>query len=32
LQVSDAACNTGRYPARISPAARSAANDVVTVR
>lgn len=32
LQVSDAACNTGRYPARISSAAGSAANDVVTVR
>jgi hypothetical protein len=32
LEVSDAACNTGRYPARISPAAGSAANDVVTVR
>ena len=32
LQVSDAACNTGRYPARISPSAASAANDVVTVR
>ena len=36
LQVSDAACNTGRYPARIAPAAGSAAgsaaDDVVTVR
>jgi flagellar hook capping protein FlgD len=32
LEVSDAACNTGRYPARISAAAGSAANDVVTVR
>lgn len=32
LEVSDAACNTGRYPARISTAAGSAANDVVTVR
>jgi hypothetical protein len=32
LQVSDGACNTGRYPARIPPAAGSAANDVVTVR
>jgi hypothetical protein len=36
LQVSDPACNTGRYPARIPPAAGSAAgsaaNDVVTVR
>ncbi|HET6864818.1 MAG TPA: FlgD immunoglobulin-like domain containing protein [Solirubrobacteraceae bacterium] len=36
LQVSDAACNTGRYPALIPPAAgsaaASAANDVVTVR
>jgi hypothetical protein len=32
LEVSDAACNTGRYPARIRSAAGSAANDVVTVR
>src|SRR5262249_46463929 len=32
LEVSDAACNTGRYPARISPSAGPAANDVVTVR
>ncbi|HSC02483.1 MAG TPA: FlgD immunoglobulin-like domain containing protein [Solirubrobacteraceae bacterium] len=32
LEVSDAACNTGRYPARISPAVGPAANDVVTVR
>ncbi len=32
LEVSDAACNTGRYPARIPPAAGSAADDVVTVR
>jgi hypothetical protein len=32
LQVSDAACNTGRYPARIPSGAGSAANDVVTVR
>lgn len=32
LEVSDAACNTGRYPAQIPPAAGSAANTVVTVR
>lgn len=32
LEVSDAACNTGRYPARIPPPAGTAANDVVTVR
>jgi hypothetical protein len=32
LEVEDAACNTGRYPARIPPPAGSAANDVVTVR
>jgi flagellar hook assembly protein FlgD len=32
LEVSDAACDTGRYPARIPPPAGSAANDVVTVR
>jgi flagellar hook assembly protein FlgD len=32
LQVSDAACNTGRYPARIPSPAASAAGDVVTVR
>jgi hypothetical protein len=32
LLVTDAACNTGRYPARIPPAAGSAVNDVVTVR
>lgn len=32
LQVDDAACNTGRYPARIPPRAGPAANDVVTVR
>jgi 6-phosphogluconolactonase (cycloisomerase 2 family) len=32
LEVSDAACNTGRYPARIPPPGGSAANDVVTVR
>lgn len=32
LEVSDAACNTGRYPAHIPPAAGSAANTVVTVR
>jgi hypothetical protein len=32
LEVSDAACNTGRYPARIRPVDASAANDVVTVR
>src|SRR6185437_7189868 len=31
FQVSDAACNTGRYPARIPPATASAADDVVTV-
>ncbi len=32
LEVSDAACNTGRYPARIPPPAGTAANSVVTVR
>jgi hypothetical protein len=32
LEVSDAACNTGRYPARIPPPAGSSASDVVTVR
>jgi hypothetical protein len=32
LEVSDAACNTARYPARIPPRGASAANDVVTVR
>jgi flagellar hook assembly protein FlgD len=32
LEVSDAACNTGRYPVRIPSSAASAANDVVTVR
>jgi flagellar hook assembly protein FlgD len=32
LEVTDAACNTGRYPARIPPPAGTAANDVVTVR
>jgi hypothetical protein len=32
LEVSDAACNTGRYPARIPPPAGTAADDVVTVR
>lgn len=32
LEVSDAACNTGRYPAQIPSSAAAAANDVVTVR
>jgi hypothetical protein len=32
FEVSDAACNTGRYPAQIPPAAGSSATDVVTVR
>ena len=32
LEVSDAACNTGRYPARIPPPAGSPANSVVTVQ
>ncbi len=32
LEVTDAACNTGRYPARIPPPAGSSATDVVTVR
>ncbi len=32
LEVSDAACNTGRYPAHIPASAGPAATDVVTVR
>jgi hypothetical protein len=32
LEVSDAACNTGRYPVRIPSRTGSSANDVVTVR
>jgi FlgD Ig-like domain len=32
FEVTDAACNTGRYPARIPPPAASAATDEVTVR
>ena len=32
LEVTDAACNTGRYPARIPPPAGTAASDIVTVR
>ncbi len=32
LTVTDAACNTGRYPAQIPSSVASAANDVVTVR
>lgn len=32
LEVSDAACNTGRYPAQIPPAGGSPATSVVTVR
>jgi FlgD Ig-like domain len=32
LEVSDAACNTGRYPVRIPPPAGAAANSIVTVR
>lgn len=32
LEVSDSACNQGRYPARIPPPDASAATDVVTVR
>jgi hypothetical protein len=31
LTVSDAACNTGRYPARLPPAPTSGARDIVTV-
>ena len=31
LEVTDAACNTGRYPARIPPPAGTAASDIVTV-
>jgi hypothetical protein len=31
LEVSDAACNTGRYPARISPAPGSTVRGIVTV-
>jgi FlgD Ig-like domain len=32
FEVSDAACNTGRYPSQIPPAPASSAPDVVTVR